>query len=203
MTISSVYLREVATGKMVEAELFDEVSDAHLEMWEKTWKPIMKAHCVERVLSDKPEDSHWDWRRKSTAWRPLLGFHSFAITCHDELQGLMLVSDIRSARLASQFGKPLVYVEFISTAPWNRSEVQKPLRYRGVGGIFIDAAIQLSLDSGFCGRIGLHSLPQAIDFYKKGCGMSELGIDYAHEKLMYFEMTEQQAESFRQKRGHK
>ena len=31
--------------------------------------------------------------------------------------------------------------------------------------------------------------------------MSELGLDSAHENLVYFEMTETQAEEFRRKRG--
>lgn len=203
MTTSRIYLKENATGKLVEAALHDEVSDAHLAMWDATWKPVMKAHCEGRPQADCPQDRHWDWRRKSNAWRPLLGYQSFAIVCRDELQGLMLTSDFRSARLAAQFGKPLVYIEFVVTAPWNRSEVQRPPRYSGVGGVFVDAAILLSLDSSFRGRVGLHSLPQAEGFYREACGMSEMGSDSAHEELMYFEMTEEQAEAFRRNRGQR
>ena len=203
MTTSTVYLRESATGMMVAGELHDEVSDAHLAMWDATWTPVMKAHCAGQARSRRPEDGHWDWRRKANAWRPLVGYQSFAIVCRGVLEGLMLTSDFKSARLPSQFGKPLVYVEFVATAPWNRSEVQKPPRYTGVGGVFVDTAIQLSLDSGFRGRVGLHSLPQAVGFYRLACGMTALGVDSAHESLMYFEMTAQVAAAFRRKRGAK
>ena len=197
-----VYLKESATGKLVEAELYDEVSDTHLAMWDSTWVPAMRAHRA-RTQTASPEDHHWDWRRKANAWRPMLGYRSFAVVCKCELQGMMLASDFQSARLASQFGKPLVYVEYVATAPWNRPEVQKPPRYVGAGGVLVDAAIQLSLDSHFHGRIGLHSLPQAEDFYRRKCGMTELGQDFSHENLMYFEMTEEQAKEFRRKRGQK
>jgi len=200
MTTSQVYLKENATGKTVAADLHDEVSDAHLAMHDSTWVPVMKAHCAERRLTDSPEDRNWDWRRKAKDLRPLLGYHSFALVCQNELQGLMWTSDLYSARLGSQLGKSLVYVEFLATAPWNRKEVQQPSRYSGVGGVLIDAAIQSSLDSGYQGRIGLHSLPKAEDFYREKCGMSAFRIDLAHDALMYFEMTAKQAETFRRKR---
>lgn len=203
MTISSVYLREIATGKMVGAELFDEISDAHLEMWEKTWKPRIQAHCSHKALTERPEDWHWDWRRKANAWRPQLSFQSFAIVCKGELQGLMVTNNVQSSQLAFQRGKPLVYVELVTTAPWNRIEIQEPIRYSGVGSVLMAAAIQLSLDFDFHGRIGLHAKPQAIAFYRKICGMTELGDEFAHNELTYFEMTAQQAESFRQQRGQK
>ena len=44
---------------------------------------------------------------------------SFIYNSAEVRQGLMLVSDFKSARLQVQFGKPIVYVEFVATAPWN------------------------------------------------------------------------------------
>jgi hypothetical protein len=113
------------------------------------------------------------------------------------LQGLMLVSDFRSVRLQVQFGKPIVYVEFVATAPWNRPEVQKPPKYRGVGTVMVAAAIELSCGLDYRGRIGLHSLPAAAPFYRDKCGLIELGRDAEHPNLTYFEMTENQAQKFR------
>src|SRR5882757_5947796 len=105
MIESRVYLRKTATNELVEASLLDEVTDQHLLLWKESWKPVMQARSAGRVRrDDHPEDSHWDWKQKSDQWRPLLGYHSFAITCAGELQGLMLVSDFKSARLQSQFG---------------------------------------------------------------------------------------------------
>jgi hypothetical protein len=85
-------------------------------MWSGSWSAAMQAHCAGRTLRDKPEDHHWDWKWKAGERRPMLGYHSFAITSEGELQGLMLVSDLKSARIQAQFGKPIVYVEFVATA---------------------------------------------------------------------------------------
>lgn len=62
----------------------------------------------------------------------------------------------------------------------------------------IAAAIQLSIDEGNNGRIGLHSLPQSDAFYRNVCGMSDLGPDanYSEIPLRYFEMDEMQAAAF-------
>jgi hypothetical protein len=158
MNESLVYLKEPQSGDLVDASLFDEVTDEHLRLWENGWVPEMQAHRVTQPPSATPEDSHWDWRRKAGAWRPLLGYQSCALVCQGELQGLMLTNDMASARLPSQFGKPIVYIEFLATAPWNRPEFRCPPKYRGCGRVFILAAIQTSIDAGYKGRIGLHSL---------------------------------------------
>ena len=193
-----MYLKEMATGQLVEASLLDEITDRHLTLWIETWQPVIQEHCKGRVIRDRPEDHHWDWKGKADGWRPLLGFHSFAITCEGELQGLMLACDFKSARIQAQFGKPIVHVDFLATAPWNRPEFQTPQRYRGVGTVMVAAAVELSWELGYRGRIGLHSLSAAEEFYRVKCGMSELGKDAAHQDLMYYEMTEKQAENFRQ-----
>jgi hypothetical protein len=128
----------------------------------------------------------------------LLSTHSFALLCRGELQALMIARDLASAKLPGQFGKPLVHIEFISTAPWNRPEFQQPVRSKGCGRILILAAIEVSRACGGKGRIRLHSLPAAEDFYLRKCGMIPLGRDAAHQNLLYLEMTETQAEQFRQ-----
>jgi hypothetical protein len=159
----------------------------------------MQAYCAKRLPAGKPEDYHWDWQQKAAWWRPLLGYHSFALLCRNELQGMMLANDFKSARLEAHFGKPVVYIEFLATAPWNRPEFHKPTRYRGVGTVMIAAAVELSFDVGYRGRIALHSLSAAEPFYRDSCQMAELGADAAHHDLVYFEMTSSQAEAFRQK----
>ena len=197
MTESKVYLRECPSGVLVAASLFDEVAPAHLAMWNDQWLPVMQAHCAGRTLGKRPEDSHWDWKRKSQAVAGMLGYHSFALVCRQELHGLMMTNDMLAARLPEQFGKPLVYVEFVATAPWNRPELQPQPRYRGVGNVLLLAAIESSRQAGFKGRLGLHSLPKAEVFYEQRCRMTRLGSDSSHQNLTYFEMTEQQAEAFR------
>lgn len=198
MNESIVWLREGTTGSPVEASLFDEITDDHLLLWSTTWAPEMKRHVAANPLSSSPEDSHWNWRLKSLASGGLLSRHSFALLCGGELQALMIADDLGSAKLPGQFGLPLVHVEFIATAPWNRPAFQQPVRFKGCGRILLLAAIETSRTCGGKGRIGLHSLPAAEDFYEQKCGMIPLGRDVAHQNLLYYEMTETQADAFRQ-----
>ncbi|MBM1135108.1 hypothetical protein JO972_02430 [Verrucomicrobiaceae bacterium 5K15] len=165
-------------------------------MWGSTWLPIMQQYKTNPPTCQTPEDAHWDWKMKASEWRKYLAFSSFSLICDGELQGLLLINNSKFAKLNEQFGKPLVYIEFVATAPWNRPELQSPPKYRGTGSIFILAAIEASKHLGFKGRIGLHSLSQAANFYEHKCGMTQLGKDPNHQNLTYFEMTEQQAEQF-------
>ena len=94
-------------------------------------------------------------------------------------------------------GQLLSYVEFLEVAPWNRPEHVQMSKFRGVGLALINVAIQLSVDEGFKGRMGLHSLPQSEDFYRKVVGMHDHGADAGYPaKLCYFELTEVNALAF-------
>jgi len=197
MNESIVWLREGATGNPVQASLFDEITDDHLLLWSTTWSPEMRRYVAANAPTDRPEDSHWNWRIKSFSSSGLLSCHSFSLVCNGELQALMIARDLASAKLPGQFGQPLVHLEFVATAPWNRPEFHQPVRYKGCGRILILAAIEVSRACGGKGRIGLHSLPAAEDFYEQKCGMTLLGADAAHQNLSYFEMTETQADQFR------
>ena len=196
MMTSLVYLKESQTGEMVEATLYDEVLQEHLDMWNATWRPIMEDLRQSRSPLERPEDSHWNWPKKVERARSLLAYQSFALVCRDQLQGLLLVRNTASAKLEEQFGKPIVYVELVATAPWNRKQIQSPPAYIGVGRIFMLASIELSRELGFCGRIGLHALSEAELFYER-CGFTRMGNDSSHQNLCYFEGTEEQAEAFR------
>jgi hypothetical protein len=198
-TSSRVYLIEASSGDAVDAELLDQIGEDHVRYWEDKWKPFHSKEWLEQagIPPDKwPQSKHWDWRRKSEAIRGILAYPGFCLMCRDALQGLMIVNLTKSARLEKQKGKPLVYVEFLETAPWNRSSLQNPPTFRGVGSLLIRVAIQQSIDQGFKGRLGLHSLPQANPFYADTCGMSDLGTDPNHQELRYYEMTPEQANVF-------
>lgn len=191
-----LYLQRAKDGELVEAVLHDEITQNHLDQWDATWVPKMKAFA-KRASTSRAEDAHWDWRAKVGAWTAFLSCRSFALVSDGNLQGMMMANTVASARLPEQFGKPLVYIEYLATAPWNRPKMSSPSRLRGAGSAFVLAAIELSIDEGFKGRVGLHSLSEAEDFYEMKCGMTRLGPDAAHQDLTYFELTETQAESFR------
>ena len=203
ISVSPAFLFDVARGVAVEAELLDCITESQLADWEGEWVPelLSALQRLRRAQVDRrqwPQSRHWDWRRKTQAMQSLLATPGFCVMCGGITQGMMFVDRaMHRCRLLDQTGQHLVYVEFLENAPWNRKELLfDPPRYRGVGSLLIRAAIELSREEGFKGRIGLHSLPQADNWYAKTCGMTDLGIDQNKEGLRYFEMTAAQAETF-------
>ncbi|HXI84563.1 MAG TPA: GNAT family N-acetyltransferase [Verrucomicrobiae bacterium] len=187
--------------ELVPADLLDEIGEQHVALWEETWMPQMleaaaRLGAAKAPKSSWPQDLLWNWRLKTDWAKPLLGMRSFCIVCEKSLEGMMMVNLTKTCHLEEQRHKELAYIEFISTAPWNRAKLFGVARYYGVGKILVRAAIELSLREEFEGRIGLHSLPQADDFYRRKCKMSVLGVDAKKENLTYFEMTPEQAKLF-------
>jgi hypothetical protein len=207
--VSPVFLLNVATGEPEPAELLDAITEKQLADWEAEWLPallqaVQRLHRAGVQRAHWPQSRHWDWRQKATVLQGMLARPGFSVVCGGVTQGMMLV-DLTSerCRIESQRVKHLVYVSFIENAPWNRKELFDPPRYRGVGTILMRAAVELSKENEFKGRTGLHSLPQANDFYANTCGMTDLGPDPdpRHQGLRYFEMTPEQAEAFIAKGG--
>ncbi len=200
--VSEVHLFNVARSEQETAELWDAITEEQLADWEAEWRPALfdsirrlKIAGIER--RQWPQSRHWDWSRKVEAQGGMLANPGFSIVCDGLTQGMMIVDTAKHrCRIDGQKGKHLVYVEFVENAPWNRAELFTPPRYRGVGSILIRAAVALSEELEFHGRIGLHSLPQANRFYADTCGMTDLGTDRDRQGLRYFEMTPEQAQAF-------
>jgi hypothetical protein len=207
VTVSPVFLLAVATGKPEPAELLDAITEKQLADWEAEWLPklfeaVQRLHRAGIQRAHWPQSRHWDWRRKAAALQGMLANPGFSIVCGGVTQGMMLVDVIaKRCRIKDQVGKNLVFVSFVENAPWNRPELFNPPRYRGVGSVLMRAAVQLSKEQEFKGRLGLHSLPQANGFYANTCGMTDLGPDADYQDLRYFEMTPEQAEAFIEKGG--
>jgi len=201
MEVSSVFLLDNQSGSMVDAELWDAITEKNLADWEADWIPqvfdmmkALKQKGVERSLW--PQSRHWHWSDKVRAVEERLSNQCFSIVCDDVTQAMMITDLTRRAQLEGQKNNHLVYIDFLETAPWNRAGlIGQPSKYSGAGSILIRAAIELSKLEGFCGRIGLHSLPQSNDFYAKA-GMIDLGVDVNYQNLRYFEMTPEQADEF-------
>jgi hypothetical protein len=129
----------------------------------------------------------------------LLEAAGFAIAHEGMWQGAMLTkSATHMSRRPASAGKPLIYVDFVEVAPWNWAieDIGQSPRFKGIGSTLLREAVLLSKREGFGGRVGLHSLPQAEQFYQGPCGMEPLGRDAAKENLMYFELTTEGAERF-------
>lgn len=199
--VSLIYLVNGATGDAVEAELRDAIEAAQLVDWQTKWQPALITVLQELdrrgvPVGEWPQSWHWDWRKKTAAVQGLLAFRGFCVVAAGVTQGLAQVDLTKGAREAGQAGKPLVYVDYLEVAPWNRPDLGQQLRFRGVGTALLSAVVALSEEEGFKGRIGLHSLPQADRFYRDRCGMTDLGPDAAYQGLRYFEMTPDQAQAF-------
>ena len=102
----------------------------------------------------------------------------------------MIVRTDKMCRLPQTFGLPLLYVDYLSAAPWNLPGLTVTPRYRSYGRKIVQAAIRYSQSLGRGGRIGLHSLQGAETFYRDRLQMYDSGIDRSYESLRYFEMTE-------------
>ena len=200
--VDEIHLFNVERAEPEVAELWHGITEQQLADWEGEWVPELfkaiqrlKRSGVER--RHWPQSRRWDWRRKVEAIQEMLANPSFSIVCDGLTQGMMIVDTVKGrCRIDSQEGRHLVYVAFVENAPWNRAELFDSPRYRGVGSILIRTAVALSEDLEFNGRIGLHSLPQANDFYANTCGMTDLGADPDYGGLRYFEMTSEQARDF-------
>lgn len=200
--ISPISLYDPTARSAVPAELWDGITDKNLGDWEVEWLPellnrlrILHGQGVAR--SKWPQSRLWDWRRKLQAIEGLLANQCFSIVCNDMTQAMMITDLTHRAKLDAKQAAHLVYVEYLETAPWNRKEImgQEP-RLSGCGSIMVRAAIELSKEEGFQGRVGLHSLPQANNFYANQVGMEDLGIDKDYQTLRYFELTPEKAEAY-------
>jgi hypothetical protein len=87
----------------------------------------------------------------------------------------------------------VLHVDYLESAPWNAAQALAVPRFLGVGTVLLAEAVRISGEMGLGGRVGLHALPQAEDFYRSQCRMTEFGKDVDCFDLTYFEFTSQQA----------
>lgn len=175
---------------MSPADFIDGVSEADVNAAQAIWEASLKGSGAQH--------KHWDWREKYKWVKGApLAYHIFGIKAEDQMQGMLLAQKVgKVCRLATQKNKELIYIDYLASAPWNSPDTNPNPRFAGIGKILIRAAIQLSLEEEFKGRIGLHSLPQAESFYRDRCGLTDLVPDADYQNLRYFEATVEQSEKF-------
>jgi len=180
-----------AENREVEASLHEEISPLNLEHWETNWLPLLKKHA--KIA----EDSHWDWRKKhELRKKAMLNFPCASVKCENMTQGLMYL-ELSLHRSRLEANQHLVYVDFLATAPWNREWPHQAPRFKLVGLNLVAHAISISMTM-HSGRIGLHSLPGAVKFYRHKLKMKPFGKETSGEYrgLEYFEFSSQQAKEF-------
>ena len=161
------------SGNWIPAELGNGLSDLVLKRFEEEWVPGL-------VQLGAP-DAHWNWRK---LWREFGSDQShrfYHLDCQDSLQGLLWIEKAGATSCSSP-GEPLVYVHRLAAAPWNRG-LAMGRRFRPVGMILLRQAVVWSLECGCTGAIGLHSLPEASEWYRDKLQMNYFGVDNDHEGL--------------------
>jgi len=167
---------------------------------QKEWGPMRMQAARKLFLAGKnteiPQHFSWDWGAKSQKLQ-MLAYRCLGIEFAGKWQGLLMVKVTgHVARLDPDKGKDLVYIEYVESAPWNLAAMVETPLFGGIGPVFMHAAVQISHDEGFHGRIGLHALPQAEAFYQEDCEMHCCGADASYQDLPYYEMTCEAAARF-------
>jgi len=179
---AQIELRRGIDNHAVAATL-QSLTSQNVEDFANTWQPLLK--------QSSQEDKYWDWQFKQRLSETRENYECYAIECEGDTQGLMT---IETQQHRSQFftGRPLVYVARLSAAPWNRRVIQSPPRFKSVGRTLLQYSRIRSLELGYSGRVGLHSLAEAEGFYEH-LNMMRLDpdpdeiIDPEEEELVYFE----------------
>lgn len=201
-------------GKTYKIELAEGLDKTHLDFMEAQWAPAMKRQYNLAIMQffqlpvpdqtpDKwleilgkleVQDHHWAWRTKC-AIAPGAKRRVFSLLNASEVEAALMLLFGETSR-APGTPLPLVYVDFVAVAPWNRRTFQSSQRFRHLGTVMLGAAVELSRTLGHDGRCGLHSLPQSEGFYRH-IGMRDFGLDASKSSLRYFEFDAPAARNFR------
>ena len=200
MSSDPIHILTYKDRKPTDALLLSDLAPSALAEVEKEWGPLRREAARKIYQAGKiqevPGHWHWDWGEKSKKLG-LLAYKCFGIECAKKMQGLLMVMIAgKEAKLAPDAGKPLVYIDYLESAPWNVIPLVAEPQFAGVGMVLMRAAVQLSYYEEFHGRVGLHALDQAEDFYRDKCGMQGCGLDPSYHDLPYYEMTREIAARF-------
>ena len=171
---------------LVDADMSNTIADNDLHVYEKEWRP--------RIADLRAEDAHWNWRSKMYHASKPDEFLHYTLSVEKTAQGLMQLQ-ISTRKSKTSPGDPMVYLDYLAVAPWNREGQAEPPRYKTVGTVLLAQATLASFDRGWDGRLGLHSLPNAASFYRVK-GMRSFGCDMSYYGLEYFEFDADSAAAF-------
>lgn len=200
-----ILILEKASGRFIPAVFHEEVNRSQLIEAEGQWSPSRMAAKQRLLDAGKSEQeiahhllqhAHWDWALKSRCLEgDPLALRCYGIELDGEWQGLAIIDlSMHVAQLEPDKGRPLVYVEFLESAPWNLKDMVETPRFGLIGVRLVEAAVRISVAEGFKGRLGLYSLSKAERFYRK-CGMVCVkGME--HRGMNLFEFTKTAASAF-------
>ena len=203
MSRQQAHLVRRSDGEIVDVEIDSSLIANDLVLIDQSWglKRLEIFNALQKIeIEGKlfPQSLHWDWTRKASQLK-LLEVSGFGVFYDEKWQGAMLTKTASCVSQAAQSrGKPLVYIDYIGAAPWNWNVAPLGImgELKGTGSLLIHHAVRQSIEEGFAGRLGLHSLPQTEKYYEEQCGMTLFGPDPTKQNLTYFEFTEEEAQQF-------
>lgn len=187
LKMEDVWLKDNINNRYVLANLTG-FERRHIEMWYNQWKDNLK----KRDNSLYPA-ARWDWEEIFSSMLSDVTRKGFCIEYQDRLQGILVVT---YKGKMNRDGEPIVFVEYIATAPWNRPDnilTKNKGQFSLIGSYLLRCAVDLSQTLGYEGRIALESEPEAMEFYEQ-VGMENKGATDA--EYAYFEFNKNNALSF-------
>ncbi|MBW4510454.1 MAG: GNAT family N-acetyltransferase [Scytonematopsis contorta HA4267-MV1] len=172
----NIYLTKGSDNSTVEATIVN-LATKHVNDFENQWVELLKQY--------EQQDKFWDLEIKLRMISRNDNYEGYAVECENQTEGLLVLeTQMHGSQMTPR--QRLIYIYYIATAPWNREDVQRPPRLRGVGTSLLLFTRERSLELGYSGRVGLHSLPGYEKFYDNR-GMYDLGSDEDVDELVYFE----------------
>ncbi len=211
--LQTYQVRSGEFNKILPVDLVEGLEPKHLAFVDQEWTPRLADRRARAILAYRAlpttkqheaawqekqrgfgaPDSHWDWNEKNQS---MLGsvHRILALLNGEDVEALMRIDLSKPSLRETAFYTPVVYVDYLAVAPWNRPAIQSPPRFKGLGTLLLGAAVSVSFEEGMDGRCGLHSLTQSEGFYL-WAGMEDLGVDEACG-LRYFEFSPSAARKF-------
>lgn len=171
--------------------------EAAREQFKRVWKKLNATIKSHSELSDYDLPALANWQPHNWSQEIVQGREKLVAWDGDSLAGfLYLRTDFVSSKTSSR----LIYVENIATSPGNLDTRVWGRRLKYVGLSLLAFACHRSVEDGLGGRIGLHSVSEAVSFYKMTNDKfqlfeisEEVGVDGTlpqHAEMPYFESSQ-------------
>jgi hypothetical protein len=138
---------------------------------------------IEKIKEYGLTDFHWRWFDKALQLNTN-EYEWFFIIANGSVQAVCLIYHPKASRID---GADIFYIDYISSAYWNRSRPGYIKKYSSPGKILIRYTIDHAINKlGYRPGFSLHALPTAEDYYRH-LNMKEFNADPSKENLVYFE----------------
>lgn len=162
---------------------------SNLKLWQAIANMDLDESALDAILEELPlEDDHWRWVNKSNHFASN-DFEWFYLHAAGMPQGACVIYHPKPSVLSTG---NIFYVEYLASAPWNRSCSLREREFYAVGSTLLCCVLRyaintLRLSPGF----SLHSLPKAQGFYQK---LKMVNISqHNKDSLLYFELPKDEA----------